>query len=156
MRRKDREVTDPGRIKEIILSADCCRLGFCDEGSAYIVPLNFGYEERNGKHVFYFHGAREGRKIDLMRNNPKVGFEIDIGHTFITGDMACSYSMNYQSVMGTGNIAFLEDTEEKRYALSLIMEHYTGEKEWNFPDQMTKAVCVWKMEVETISCKEHR
>ena len=45
MRRKDREVTDPVKIREIITACNCCRLGFCDKGRAYIVPMDFGFEE---------------------------------------------------------------------------------------------------------------
>lgn len=63
MRRKDRQVSDAAMQREIILACSCCRLGFCDEGGAYIVPLNFGYEERAGKRTFYFHGA-PGRPED--------------------------------------------------------------------------------------------
>ena len=58
MRRKDRQVSDAAMQREIILACSCCRLGFCDEGGAYIVPLNFGYEERGGKRTFYFHKGR--------------------------------------------------------------------------------------------------
>ena len=64
MRRKNREVTDRARIEEIIRSCHVCRLGFVDDGRAYIVPMNFGYVEEDGKYVFYFHSAKEGRKID--------------------------------------------------------------------------------------------
>ena len=61
MRRKDREITDSARIDAVIRGCDCCRLGFCDAGEVYILPLNFGYENREGKRTFYFHSAREGR-----------------------------------------------------------------------------------------------
>lgn len=67
MRRQDREVTDSARIREIISSCSVCRLGFCDGDEVYIVPLNFGYEEVDGKYVFYFHGAKAGRKAELIR-----------------------------------------------------------------------------------------
>ncbi len=65
MRRTDREITDAEKITQIIQTCHCCRLGFCDNGAVYIVPLNFGYAEENGKRVFYRpvskryrHGAR--------------------------------------------------------------------------------------------------
>ena len=70
MRRKDREVTDSQKIREIILSCRCCRLGFYDNGEVYIVPLDFGYYENNGRRVFYFHGAKEGRKYRLTEKSP--------------------------------------------------------------------------------------
>ena len=66
MRRKDREVTDAFKIEEIIAGCHCCRLGFNDDGEIYILPLNFGWEKQGGGYVLYFHGAREGRKIDLI------------------------------------------------------------------------------------------
>ena len=57
MRRKDREIGDPEKINEMIRACHCCRLGFQDVEDVYIVPLNFGFEERDGKRIFYFHGA---------------------------------------------------------------------------------------------------
>ena len=83
MRRKDREITDKDKIKEIISACDCCRLGFNDNGKVYIVPLNFGFIEKNGEYTFYFHGAKTGRKHDIMKVNNCVGFELDtnLGYT---------------------------------------------------------------------------
>ena len=78
MRRTDREITDAEKITQIIQTCHCCRLGFCDNGAVYIVPLNFGYAEENGKRVFYFHSAKSGRKLDLIAGTPSVGFELDV------------------------------------------------------------------------------
>ena len=80
MRRKDREITDPAKMEDVVRRCVCCRIGFCDQGEVYIVPLNFGYEKKDGVYTFYFHGAREGRKIDLMQASPRVGFEMDTGY----------------------------------------------------------------------------
>ncbi|MDO4292456.1 MAG: pyridoxamine 5'-phosphate oxidase family protein [Eubacteriales bacterium] len=156
MRRKEREITDPEKIRSIILSCGCCRLGLADGDSAYIVPLNFGYEEQQGRSFFYFHGAPEGRKLDLIRRNRRAGFELDCGHELVPGSSACQYTMKYQSVIGTGKVFFLSDPDQKRRALSVIMEHYSPGQEWNFPDEALRHVCVFCLEVETISCKEHR
>ena len=65
MRRKDREIKDTYGIREIIRECDCCRLAFPDGKSAYIVPLSFGYDEE--ENALYFHGAAEGKKMDLVR-----------------------------------------------------------------------------------------
>ena len=75
MRRKDREVTDDYQIDTIITSCNCCRLGFYDQDSVYIVPLSFGYEKKAGTRIFYFHSAKQGKKIQLMKTNARVGFE---------------------------------------------------------------------------------
>lgn len=76
MRRNDREITDREKIREIIQKCYCCRLGFNDAGKVYIVPLSFGYEEIGDRRVFYFHGATEGRKIELIRKTHYAAFEL--------------------------------------------------------------------------------
>ena len=75
MRRKEREVTDYNKMIEMLKSCDCCRIGLVDDKGAYIVPMNFGYEDNNGKLTLYFHGATEGKKIDLINNQPEISFE---------------------------------------------------------------------------------
>ena len=136
MRRKDREVLEEVKIDEFIRACDCCRIGFYDKENdeVYIVPLNFGYSNMDNKRIFYFHGAKEGRKIDLISKSTKVTFEMDTNHELIVGKMACNYSERYQSVRGIGIISLVEDKEEKAKALNEIMFQSTGEKDWEFPE----------------------
>lgn len=155
MRRKDREVTDSIKINEIISGCHCCRLGFYDEGEVYIVPLNFGFTEENGKRTFYFHGAKEGRKIDLISKTHSAGFELDTNYELHEGETACQYSAAFLSVIGTGHVEFVEAPAEKEAALQAIMFHNTGKNNWSFTEAMLNSVCIFKMEVEKISCKEH-
>ena len=158
MRRKDREVTDPVRIADIISRCTCLRFGFQDEGEVYIVPLNFGYVVKDDSYVFYFHGAKEGRKTDLIRKNPKVGFEMDADfavYAMKDSDIACSYTARFQSIIGNGTVSMVSDIEEKKQGLSLIMEHNTGKQKWNFDEKMVDAAAVFKLEVTKMSCKEH-
>ncbi|MGN0135589.1 pyridoxamine 5'-phosphate oxidase family protein [Anaerotignum sp.] len=155
MRRKDREVTDFGKIMEIIDRCDCCRVGFCDEGQVYIVPLNFGYTEENGKITLYFHGAKEGRKMELIRKAPNVGFELDTDHKLNEAESACDYSYRFQSIIGNGKMSMIEDMEDKKRALNIVMKHATGKGDWEFDPNMLKVVATFKLEVETLSCKEH-
>lgn len=155
MRRKDREVTDQDKIRGIISKCRCCRLGFNDNGNVYIVPLNFGFQEEDGTYIFYFHGAKEGRKVDLIRKNGYAAFEMDTNYMLNEADTACGYSARFQSVMGSGKVSFIEDAEKKKRALGAIMEHNTGKNEWEFPDKMVSATCVFMLEAEELSCKEH-
>ncbi len=155
MRRKDREVTDPDKIGEIIDSCTCCRIGFNDNGQVYIVPLNFGYRKKENRYVFYFHGAKEGRKIGLIRQNPQVGFEMDTNYRLHRADTACGHSAGFQSVIGNGTVHIVEDADEKKMGLLAVMEHNTGRSDWEFNEKMVEGVCVFKLEAETLSCKEH-
>ena len=156
MRRKDREVTDSMRIADIISRCTCCRIGFHDDGEVYIVPLSFGYEARDNTYVLYFHGAKEGRKIDLIQKNPHVGFEMDTNYALNEADMACGCSARFQSIVGNGTVSMVSELEEKKLGLSLLMEHNTGKREWNFDEKMLNAVAVFKLVVTKMSCKEHQ
>lgn len=155
MRRKDREITDREKIDGIIAACTCCRLGFCDQGRVYIVPLSFGTAVEDGKRVFYFHSAKEGRKIDLIRAGGAVGFEMDTNYKLNESAQACGYSARFQSVIGTGTVAFVEDLAAKKAALDRIMAHTAGRSGWDFPDKAVEATCIFRLEVEELSCKEH-
>lgn len=159
MRRKDREVTDPAKIQDIIQRCDCCRIGFNDNGEVYIVPLNFGYVCQEGKYTLYFHGAAAGRKYELAQSTPSVGFEMDTNYLLHTGgkspDVASNYTARFQSVIGNGTFSIVTDEAEKREGLQLLMLHATGKKEWDFEPAMFKMVAVFKLEVTQLSCKEH-
>ena len=158
MRRKDREVTDKQAIIEIIESCQCCRIGFQDDGEVYIVPLNFGYEDNGQRLIFYFHGAKEGRKINLIAKSPYVGFEMDTTHEIYAignNGTACSYTARFQSVIGTGKVSMVYDNNEKKHGLLLLMKHSTQKSEWSFDDKMLNSVAVFKLEVEKLSCKVH-
>lgn len=155
MRRQDREIVDETRIEAIIAACSCCRIGFYDDGQIYIVPLNFGYAREDGRYTLYFHSAKAGRKIDLIEKCPKVGFEMDANYSLKTGDTACSCSARFQSVIGSGTVRFVSGESEKLHALKLIMAHNTGRGDWAFDQGMLQNVCVFRLEVESLSCKEH-
>ena len=154
MRRADRAVTDRNRILQVIESCSCCRVGFsCPEG-AYIVPLSFAFVPGSPDR-FYFHGAHEGRKADLIRTAPRVGFELDCAHALTAGQNGCSYSYRYQSVIGTGVICEVQETEEKKRALSAIMAHYEKSRPFTFTDEQAQRVAVFRLDVAQLTCKEH-
>lgn len=156
MRRKDRQVTDPERIRAVIAACDCCRLGLCEDGRAYIVPLDFGFAERDGRYTLYFHSAKEGRKIDLIRERGWASFEMDAGHEVISDESACEYTARFQCVMGGGPMTMLETAEEKRAGLAAIMAHVSGEERtWDFPEAMLERPQVIRLEAEELTCKVH-
>ena len=156
MRRTDREVTDQQKIQDVVGRCICCRIGFNDNGEVYIVPLNFGYQKKENTYVFYFHGAHEGRKIDLIKKNPNVGFEMDTHYKLTEADIACGYSASFQSLIGNGTMEIVEGIEEKITGLNLIMEHNTGKGDWAFDEKMINAVTVFKLIVTEMSCKDHQ
>ena len=122
MRRADREIREFDRMLAVADACDCCRLGLLGDAGAYIVPLNFGYEAEGEKLTLYFHGAGQGKKIDLIREQKSASFEMDTRHALVEGETACVYSYRYQSVMGRGRIRLIEEYEEKVPEIAVVKE----------------------------------
>ena len=152
MRRKDREITDQNAISQFIAKEQILRIAFCDEGDIYIVPVNYGYIY-DEQYTFYFYGAKAGRKYELAKNKPIVGFEIDGNYTLLEGAEACDYSATFQSVIGMGKLFLVEDKAEKISGLNAIMKQTTSKAEWDYSDEMLDAVAVFRLDVEKLSCK---
>lgn len=155
MRRSDREITNLSEIDNIINSCDCCRIGLCDNGTAYVVPLNFGFISENGTRIFYFHSAAEGRKISLIKTDGQASFELDTAHKLIPNSSSHHCTYLYKSVMGLGKITIIDNYEEKLAGLNSIMAHYTGKSDNEFNRAVVDRTLVLKLVVEEISCKVH-
>ena len=128
MRRRDREITDKNAIAEFIAKEQIIRIAFYEEGDIYIVPVNYGYSY-DEQYSFYFHGAKEGRKYELAKKNPTVGFEIDGNYMLLESEVACDFSATFQSVIGTGTLSLVEDNDEKINGLNTIMKQTTSESD---------------------------
>lgn len=155
MRRKDREISDKSALIEILESADVCRIAMQSEHAPYIVPLNYGFmwDERL---VIYFHCAAEGRKLDLIEKNNRVGFEVDTGHALMTGERACDWGMKYKSIIGSGKISRVEDGEEKRKALDSIMRHYGFTETPVYGTEVFGKTVVLRLAADEITGKEKK
>lgn len=157
MRRHDREVSERAKIDEIIESCDCLRLGLNAEDGAYIVPLSFGYApEEIAK--FYFHSATEGRKVSMIGDGAKAGFEMDSAHRLGEAELGCKHTYFFKSVIsviGTGTVRPVADLEEKKRALALIMVHYRKDRAFSFTDEQARTVAVFCLKVDQMTAKEH-
>lgn len=153
MRRSNREVTEIEKILEIIDNCQVCRLGLCIDNRPYVVPMSFGFEYKNGEIVMYFHSALEGRKIDMMKENNQVCFEMDIDKGLIEGDRACSYSTKFQSVIGFGTAEFITNHEEKIEGLKHILKHYTDKENLLFDDSVVEKTGVFKVAAKEFTGK---
>lgn len=153
MRRKDREITDINKILEIIDSCKVFRVAMIDNGMPYVVPLNFGYTYKDSTFEFYFHSAKEGRKLDIIAKNNRVCFEMDCNHELTTAEDACGYSYNFSSVIGEGTAEIVTDIEEKKRMLTVFMKHQSG-KDFTFNDEAANSVAMCKIKVSGLSVKE--
>ena len=155
MRRKDREITDKKIIEEFISKQNIIRIGFYDKKNeeVYVVPVNYGYIIDKEQYTFYIHGGKGGRKYELSKDEPNVGFEIDGNYKLIEGKDACNFSAKYQSVIGNGKIKIIEDLEEKKKGLDIIMNHSTGKSGFEYKQRMVENVAIYKLIAEKLTCK---
>ena len=155
MMRKDREITDKKLIEEFLNSQKIIRIGFYDKDNdeVYIVPVNYGYTIENDKYIFYFHGMKGGRKYNLSKEGANVGFEIDGKYELVEGKKACDYSAKYQSVIGNGKLKFIEDLEEKKKGLNVLMKHVSGKTDFEYNPRMVQNVCVYMLIATKLTCK---
>lgn len=123
MRLKDRAITDTTVIDSLLTKATTCRLGMCADNVPYVVPMNFAHQ---GNTVF-LHCAKKGKRYDMLKQNPKVCFEIDIDGGPIASAVpqnACKSGYAYQSLIANGKVRFIDDDAEKISALKLICKKY--------------------------------
>lgn len=149
MRRREKEITDMAAIENVIRQCKVCRIGLFDNNSPYIVPMSFGYKDK----AIYLHSAPEGRKITLLKLNPEVCFEFDTLVEVLSSDQACKWGMAYQSIVGFGTASFIGDPEEKKTALNIIMDHYSGQS-FQFPDSSLRNTAVIKITISHITGKQ--
>ena len=153
MTRREKEVTDEKAILHILDTAQVVHLGLCVDNEPYVVPMNYGYTHENGKLVLYLHSALQGKKLDMIRANSRVFFEIDTDLVPFEGEKPCQYGMAYSSVMGRGNARIVADVEEKKRAMSVLMKTQTG-RDFSFDDRMVSVVTCIKLHVTEFTAKK--
>jgi nitroimidazol reductase NimA-like FMN-containing flavoprotein (pyridoxamine 5'-phosphate oxidase superfamily) len=147
--KQEKEIFKISAIEAIIKKALICRLGLSDGENPYIVPLSFGYQDK----ALYFHSAAKGKKIDIIRKNPRVCFEIDINSEIIKAEDACKWGMRYQSVIGYGKAVLLQSADEKRKALKIIMSQYS-DRPHHFIEKKVQKAAVIKVEIEEMTGRQ--
>lgn len=154
MRRMDREVFDIEEMKSILNNADTCHVAMVDDGEPYIVALNYGFIWTDKNPILYFHCAKEGRKLDVLRKKPEVCFTIDCDHELVRGNEACQWGMKYRSIVGTGSVGFIQTSEEKKRGLDLLMAHYGASDAGEYAEAVFNRTEILKLTVKTLSCKK--
>jgi len=149
MRRTDKEITERKLIDAVIHKSLVCRIAICDGEMPYLIPLSFGYD---GKSI-YLHSAKEGRKIGMLKRNPRVCFEFTTDCAVVPTAKVCSFTMRYKSVIGFGKACFIEDSEEKIAALRIIISHYTDQTVALTGNDLEK-ITVLRIDIEELTGKQ--
>ena len=154
MTKRERQITDEKQIRGILDTAKILHLGLAVDNEPYVVPMNYGYTMEDGNLVLYLHSAVRGKKLDMIRENPRVFFEMDCDLVPFEGKVPCQYGIAYSSLMGRGTARIVEDVEEKKKAMSILMKTQT-EKDFLFEDRLVSIVAVIRIDVLEYTAK-HR
>lgn len=153
MRRQEREVLDRRKILEIMDKCSICILGFNDGEYPYVVPVNFAYRNTPAAVELYFHGANEGKKIDLVKKVGKAAFNMHYSHGVVIGKTICGSTREYESVCGAGKIEILTDDKEKELGLRLIVSHLGDDRQDEFDASRFARIAVYRMTVQQMCGK---
>lgn len=150
MRRKDKEITEKNIIEKVINEAEVCRIALSNENAPYIVPMNFGYKDD----CVYLHSAREGTKLNIMKVNDNICFEVESQVELVKNENLCKWGAKYYSVIGFGKAVIVDDINEKRKALNIIMEKYTGKASHEYSEESINKIVVIKVALHSLSGKK--
>lgn len=150
MRRKKREIVDPAEIATILGEGKVMRLALADGNVPFVVPVFYAFD---GKAI-YFHSARAGAKIEIIRRNNLVCFEISLDHGVVESDKACDFEARHRTVIGLGRASFLEDEDAKAKVLDMIVAKFTDQK-FEYTGAQLRRVLVVKIDVESMKGKKH-
>jgi uncharacterized protein len=152
MRRKDRLINEKGDLELIISRSDVCRIAIADKDVPYIVTMNFGYSGGDNP-CFYFHCAIEGRKMEMIKKNNFVCFELDTDHELSEGENGCDWGMKFSSVIGYGKISILTDKDSRLMGLNSIMAHYSDRKFFSYDEKVLEKTTILRLNINEMTGK---
>jgi len=142
--------SDLKKIEALIKESLVCRLGINHGKTPYVIPLSFGYRDN----ILYFHSGPEGQKLNLIKTDPNVCFEFDRITEVLEDKNPCSWDMKYQSIIGTGKVAFIEKVEDKINALKIIILQYT-DRQMEIPEAQVIATTVFQVAIDNMTFKQN-
>ncbi|KAJ5078475.1 cytoplasmic protein-related [Anaeramoeba ignava] len=153
LRKKQKEMKDRKEIEEVIEKSKVCRLGLSVENKPYVVPMSFGY----ANNTLYFHSNPKGKKMEYLKKNSYVCFEFDSNVKIVEETLPCHWTCHFESVIGYGHVSFVEDVDEKKKAMDIIMKQYGWESKSNLYDpQSFKVAKVFKLKIDSITGKKNK
>lgn len=153
MRKQKKEIKDRAVIIGLLNSSHVGRLGTVGkDGYPMVKPLNFAYHD--GK--IYFHTALEGEKIEDIRRDDRVCFEVDFPIAFVRGDEnPCKAEYLYRSVIIKGRASIIEERAEKVFALECLMRKYQPEGSYGaFSEEKLAITGIVRIDIEEMVGKE--
>jgi nitroimidazol reductase NimA-like FMN-containing flavoprotein (pyridoxamine 5'-phosphate oxidase superfamily) len=152
IRRKEKAITDKNEMLEIILKAKYIIIAMCQDSVPYLATLSHGYDTE--RKCIYFHCAREGKKIDILKENNIVWGQALLDKGYVHG--SCDHL--YATTQFKGRVTFIDDIDEKKHALEVMIKTLENEPEKLMEDQLElesiKGVQIGRIDVEYMCAKK--
>ena len=157
VRRQDREVKDKDWIIALLNRAGYGVLATCKDGQPFTVARNFAYDAE--KHVIYFHGARKGRTFENTENGSLANLNVSEMGEWIMAERAMNFGVEYKGVVVFGKLSVVEDGNEAKRGLQLLMDKHFPELKPDVDYEATtvidlKVTAVLRMDIDSWSGKE--
>ena len=150
MRRKNREIANRSEIEEILYREKLMHLALSDQNIPFVVPVFYAFDGVS----LYFHSASAGTKMDILKRNDNVCFEVCIQEGVIQSDEACDFEAKHRTVIGFGKAAPVVDDAEKKKALDLIVARFT-EKKFHYSKENLARTQVIRIDIVSVRGKKH-
>jgi len=152
LRRKDKEITDEAEVRAILHEARHVTIAMSIGDEPYLATLSHGYDDSNNS--IYFHCAKEGKKVEILRANPRVWGQALIDNGYQQG--SCDHL--YRTAQFHGRVAFVDDQEEKEHALRIMIRHLDEDPEKIIREQLTPnstgRIIIGRIDIDHMSGKK--
>ncbi len=153
MRQSKKEIRNKEIVIDLLTTSHVGRLGtVAGNGYPMVKPLNFVFHE--GK--IYFHTAKEGEKIDDIRRDSRVCFEVDLPIALVkSAGSPCRAEYLYRSVIIRGRARVVDEPGERLDALKRLMRKYQPEGGYGeFSEEKLKITGIVRIDIEEMTGKE--
>ena len=152
IRRKEKEIENKDEMISILESVQFITIAMSLNNEPYLVTLSHGYDRENN--CIYFHCAQDGKKVDILRENNVVWGQALEDHGYVDG--SCDHL--YATTQFKGRVSFIEDSKEKRHALSIMIDQLESDPAKVIEPQMTeksiKSVNIGRIDIDYMSGKK--
>jgi len=129
-----------------------CHLGMSKDNMPYTVTVNFGFDDD----FIYFHSSRKGKKVDILKVNPNICFEINYGGEIYSNKNACNWGTKFRSIIGTGKVELLENETDKIHALKAIMHKYSGTYNHEFNENVVSHTNIYRIKRDNVTARQNK
>ena len=107
-------------ISDLLREAEVGHLATLGPQGPYVIPVHYAYDMDK----IYFHCGTEGKKLENIKYDPRVCFQVEEMMEITPHQSPCKYNTRYRSVIVEGRVDYVTDEAAKMHALNSIVEKY--------------------------------